>query len=640
MDFFSHQEEARRRSRSLLWRFVLANLLLAAILTVLFCFVGVQFSAHRSSFAQRNSWENLWGGHEFLPFALILDLFVLLAVSGAAAIKFLSLSSSSGAVAESLGGRKISPETTDPLERRYVNVVSEMAIAANTPVPEVYVLDDQQGINAFASGSSPERSAVGVTRGALESLTREELQGVVAHEFSHILHGDVRLNIRLAAYIHGLVVLTAIGRCLLELIRASSRYRSRSSNKERNGIALVAGALALFFLIFGLLGRLVSTLMKAAVSREREFLADATAVQLTRNPDGLAGALKKIGGHVEGSDIQGRNAEGLSHFFLANSNRKSLLRKLYSTHPPLLERIKRLDPAFRGDFQQVDFIEQGAVEDVEQVSRIVDEGKILSEGAASALLSEPLSPGQRPALHEAWMPPDRLATDFVEVGNAQAVVAALLLSNEPVARKRQLTAMAGIVSILHVEREHRILSQLPLNQQLSAVYMALPTIQGGSRRFREEFLRAVVAMIKADEVVTLREILIGVLIHFATSEKDPSFTMLGGSNSVSVEGVSSAVERVLSVCVHFSSPDLETQSRLFEAAATQLNIACRFQADAHTDVLAFFESLQLLRASPPRVRAHLIRVFRSIAEEDGSISEDEMQLLRLSALLLRTELPE
>jgi Zn-dependent protease with chaperone function len=636
VDFFSHQEEARRRSRSLLWRFVLANLLLAAILTVLFCFVGVQFSAHRSSFAQKNSWS----GEEFLPFALILDLFVLLTVSGAAGMKFFSLSSSSGAVAESLGGRKVSLETTDPLERRYVNVVSEMAIAANTPVPEVYVLDDQQGINAFASGSSPERSAVAVTRGALERLTREELQGVVAHEFSHILHGDVRLNIRLAAYIYGLVVLTAIGRFLLELIGESSRHRSRSSDKERNGIALVAGALALFFLMFGLLGRLVSTLMKAAVSREREFLADATAVQLTRNPDGLAGALKKIGGLVDGSLIQGRNAEALSHFFLANSNRRSFLQNLYSTHPPLLERIKRLDPAFQGDFRELDVIEQGAVEDEQQVSRIADERRILCQAELVASLSDPLSRSERHTLHEAWMPPDRLAADFVEVGNAQAVVAALLLSSQPVTRERQLTALAGIVPILHVEREHRLLSQLSLNQQLSAVYMALPTIQGGSRRFKEEFLRAVVAMIKADEVVTLTEILIGVLIHFATSEKDPSFTMLGVPNNVSLAGVSSAVERVLSVCVHFSSPDLETQRRLFQTAAAQLNIVCRFQADAHTDVLAFFESLQLLRAGPPRVRAHLMRAFRSIAEDDGSITEHEMQLLRLSAVLLRSELPE
>ncbi len=636
MDFFSHQEEARKRSRSLLRRFVFANILLAAIVTALFCFVGAQTSGHRVGYVQKDAWR----GQELLPFALILDLFLLVTVSGAAGMKFMSLSSSSGAVAESLGGRKVSPETTDSLERRYVNVVTEMAIAANTPVPEIYVLDDQDGINAFASGSTPERSAVAVTRGALESLTREELQGVVAHEFSHILHGDVRLNIRLAAYIHGLVVLTAIGRFILELVGDISRVRSRSSNKERAGVALVAGAIALFFLTFGLLGRLVSTLMKAAVSREREFLADATAVQLTRNPDGLAGALKKIGGAVNGSNIRGRNAEALSHFFLANWNQGSFLQRLYSTHPPLMERIKRLDPSFQGDFQATNAGNKGEGDEAAAISRLAEEDAASTQRQQSVASGDLQSHAERQMLHESWMPPGRFTGDFQAVGSAQAVVAALLLSNAPAVRERQVAALAGLVSIGDVERERQILSQLSLNQQLSAVYMALPTIQGGSRRFREEFLRAVVEMIKADEVVTLTEILIGVLIHFATSEKDSSFTMRGGSNNVSWTVVSRAVERVLSVCVHFSTSDVERQQRLFEATATQLRISCRFQGDAHEDIPAFFESLQLLRASPPRVRAHLIRAFRSIAEDDGLINEHEMQLLRLSALLLRTDLPE
>lgn len=636
MDFFSHQEEARKRSRSLLRRFVLANLLLAAIVTVLFCLGGAQTSGHRGAHASKEAWK----GEELLPFALILDLFLLVTVSGAAGVKFLSLSSSSGAVAESLGGRKVSPETTDSLERRYVNVVTEMAIAANTPVPEIYVLDEQDGINAFASGSTPERSAVAVTRGALERLTREELQGVVAHEFSHILHGDVRLNIRLAAYIHGLVVLTAIGRFILDLVGDLSRVRSRDSSRERAGVALFAGAIALFFLTFGLLGRLVSTLMKAAVSREREFLADATAVQLTRNPDGLAGALKKIGGLVEGSHIRNRNAEALSHFFLANWNEGSFLQRLYSTHPPLIERIKRLDPAFQGDFQAASFTGEVGEHEEQGISRLSEEPTISTQTEPNAPAGELQPHDEHHMLHESWMPPDRLAGDFVEIGNAQAVVAAVLLSSEPLVRERQLTALLGVVSIGDVERERRNLSQLSLNQQLSAVYMALPTIQAGSRRFRQEFRRAVVDMIKADEVVSLTEVLIGVLIHFGTQERDSSFTMRGGSDRVSWTAVSGAVERVLSVCVHFSSSDAETQRRLFEAAATQLKISGCFQAQAHQDVPAFFDSLQVLRTSPPRVRAHLIRAFRSIAEEDASITDHEMQLLRLSALLLRTELPE
>ncbi len=595
-------------------------------MTAFFCFVGSQVSQSGVGYTHGDTWK----GEKFLPFALVLDIFLLVTVSGAAGMKFWSLSSSSGAVAESLGGRKVSPETTEPLERRYVNVVTEMAIAANTPVPEMYVLDDQDSINAFASGSAPERSAVGVTRGALERLTREELQGVVAHEFSHILHGDVRLNIRLAAYIHGLIILAAIGRFILELLGDISSGRSRSS-RERSGVSFLAGVVALFFLTFGLLGRLVSTLMKAAVSREREFLADATAVQLTRNTEGLAGALKKIGGLVDGSLIRGRNSEALSHFFLANSAKSNFLQRLYSTHPPLVERIKRLDASFQGDLQASNFVDPGARGELAEISRLSGEREF-SEHTESGV--------EHQILHESWMPPDRFAGDFMQVGNAQAVVAGLLLSDEPVARACQLEALKGIVLIEDVERERRVLSELSLNQQLSAVYMAIPTIRGGSRRFREEFLRSVVQMIEADEVVTLTEILIGALIHVAASEKDSSFRMRGTSDNVSRAELPSALGRVLSVCVHFSSQHAETQRVLFSTATAQLGISCGFEPDAHRDLVAFFDSFKLLRTSPPRVRSHLIWALRSITESDETVTEHEMQLLRLAALLLRTELPE
>jgi Zn-dependent protease with chaperone function len=302
---------------------------------------------------------------------------MIVTITGAALIRWRSLSSRGGAVAEALGGQLVSPETIDLLERRFINVTEEMAIAANTPAPDLYILPEEDGINAFASGPTPEQSAIAVTRGALERLSRDELQGVVAHEFSHILHGDVRLNIRLASYIFGLTFISEIGARVLRAasegssprpidnevwgvgsfkIRNSSRYGHGRDNKSP--VAFLILITGLFFTLFGLLGNLVSVLLNAAISREREYLADATAVQLTRNPEGISGALKKIGGYSKGAEISASAARGLSHFFLASSHVPRFFEKLYASHPPLLERIHRIDPSFEGVLPDDSQIEQ------------------------------------------------------------------------------------------------------------------------------------------------------------------------------------------------------------------------------------------------------------------------------------------
>src|SRR4051812_7989234 len=249
--------------------------------------------------------------------------------------KTLSLARGGRAVAELLDGRLGNPNSTDAQERKLLNIVEEMAIASGVPVPQVYVMDGEPGINAFAAGHSASDAAVSVTRGALTMLTRDELQGVIAHEFSHLLNGDMKLNLRLMGLIFGILCLTVIGRVLI-----------RTSGKK-NPLPLLGLAL----IIIGWVGVLFGRLIQAAVSREREFLADASAVQFTRNPSGLAGALKKIGGLAEGSQLQTNRAEEASHFFFANGLKSRFFG--FATHPPLIERIKALDPSFDGKYPTV-----------------------------------------------------------------------------------------------------------------------------------------------------------------------------------------------------------------------------------------------------------------------------------------------
>jgi Zn-dependent protease with chaperone function/uncharacterized tellurite resistance protein B-like protein len=261
-------------------------------------------------------------------------------------VKTVQLKSGGGRVARDLGGILVDDNNMDLLHQRLRNVVEEMALASGVPVPEIYVLENEQGINAFAAGYAPEDAAVAVTRGALELLNREELQGVIAHEFSHVLNGDMRLNIRLMGVLFGIVVLTIIGRRILFSMR---HVRSRDGAKFAVGAMVVAAGL----ILIGGLGVFFARIIKANVSRQREYLADASAVQFTRQTSGIANALKKIGGYKTGSHFQATEPEEISHMLFGTG---SSLNRLFATHPPLTERIQALEPGFKpDDYPQVDY---------------------------------------------------------------------------------------------------------------------------------------------------------------------------------------------------------------------------------------------------------------------------------------------
>ncbi len=334
MNFFQHQEAARRKTGLLVVLFIVAVALI--ILAVYAAALAFYLTQMRGLEGTARSW---WVPGVFFPVAIA----TVILVSLGSLYKIATLRGGGAVVASQLGGSKISPSTQKLNERVLLNVVEEMAIASGVPVPEVYLLDKEKGINAFAAGFTPDDAVIGVTRGCLETLSRDELQGVIAHEFSHILHGDMRLNLRLIGILHGILLLALIGEMLLR----SMRY-SRDSKKGGAGIALAG--LALF--VIGYVGLFFGKLIKSAVSRQREYLADAAAVQFTRNPGGLGGALKRIGGLAHGSRITEANPETASHLFFGNALRASLL-GLMSTHPPLDVRIKRIEPSFDGRFPQV-----------------------------------------------------------------------------------------------------------------------------------------------------------------------------------------------------------------------------------------------------------------------------------------------
>ena len=344
MDFFQQQDDARRRTRWLVAYFVGAIFGLAS--TFYLISLLPYFHAHPEEVG------SFW--HPKLFQWVVSAILVVIALGSL--VKLMKLRKGGKAIALTLGGRPLTAPATDPDERELQNIVEEMSIASGVPVPAIYVLDREPGINAFAAGFRPQDAVIGVTKGAMQFLSRDELQGIIAHEFSHILNGDMRLNLRLVSWLHGILWIGMVGRGLLEGAHRCVPWNSESDSLKKGGLGLFFIGSFVGVIIYGLgsAGAFFGRLIKSAVARQREFLADAAAVQFTRNPIGLANALKKIGGLAHGSRIHSPMAEEASHMFFGNGLRSSWF-GFFATHPSLKKRIKLLDPTFDGRFPPVTF---------------------------------------------------------------------------------------------------------------------------------------------------------------------------------------------------------------------------------------------------------------------------------------------
>jgi Zn-dependent protease with chaperone function len=333
VDFFARQEQTRRTSRALVGAFLLAFLVCALATTIVVAIALRTYMENNELFLGTESWAQWLGAHLTLVGAVGGGTIALMGF--ASLYRAATLAAGGGQVARMLGATAVTGDGSDPLQRRLVNVVEEIALASGVPVPEIFVLEQEAGINAFAAGMNHSNAAITVTRGALERLDRAELQGVIAHEFSHVLNGDMRLNQQLIGLSFGILVLSLMGRWLLR----STRYARRGRNSGGIAAAVLIGVA---LTVIGAIGVFSSRLIKAAVSRQREALADASAVQFTREPQGLAGALKKIAGY--GARITSVETEEVAHMLFERGSRA--FSGWFATHPPLLERIRALDPTF------------------------------------------------------------------------------------------------------------------------------------------------------------------------------------------------------------------------------------------------------------------------------------------------------
>jgi Zn-dependent protease with chaperone function len=295
-----------------------------------------------------NLLARLWDPHLFF---LITPVTLMLIAAGCL-YKIRLLADGGPAVAELLGGRKIDDNPADLDEKRLRDVVGEMAVASGMTTPEIYVLDRERGLNSFAAGHTRDDVAIGVTLGCVKLLTRDELQGMIAHEFSHVLNGDTRLNLELMGLAHGLFWPVIVGRVLLRGTPQPPEIGASIFDEDTQPTYLPTAPIGILFLIIGGISSPFVRLLKSLICREREWLADAAAVQFTRNPAGIVGALKKIGGLYKAGRLDSPHAESASHLYFANSSYDPMLDFL-STHPPLAKRILAIDPSFDGQLVHI-----------------------------------------------------------------------------------------------------------------------------------------------------------------------------------------------------------------------------------------------------------------------------------------------
>ena len=346
MDFFGQETHAKRQTRLLLCLFGLA-VFAFVVLTYLILAVPIRFFSPALA-TSTTFLQFIWDPR----LAFWVTVGTLFSTALGCAYKMYLLSGGGPAVAELLGGRKIQENTADLDEKRLRDVVEEMAVAAGAPVPEIYVLDCERGINAFAAGNAREDVAISVTFGALKLLNRDELQGIIAHEFSHVVNGDTRLNMKLMALAHGLFWPTIVGRVLVRGSTRAPEIGESIFDPGTDPVFLPTAPLGVLFLIVGGITAPAVRLIKSLICREREWLADAAAVQFTRNPAGIAGALKKIGGLYKAGRLDTPFAETASHLYFANSAYDPWFEFL-ATHPPLAKRILAIDAAFDGQFAHI-----------------------------------------------------------------------------------------------------------------------------------------------------------------------------------------------------------------------------------------------------------------------------------------------
>ncbi|HHC6554143.1 TPA: M48 family metallopeptidase [Vibrio parahaemolyticus] len=610
MDFFHHQDTARQRTGLLVMLFTLAVLAITGLVSVIS--IGIYFYFTGEPFTTQS----------IISYCLLSFVGVLTVVSISSFIRLSELNANGGrGVAESIGGKLISTDTSNAKHRQLLNVVEEMSIASGIPVPPVYVMTEEHGINAFAAGMSIDDAVIGVTQGALDAFSRDELQGVIAHEFSHILNGDMRLNTRLIGALFGITCIAHFGHLILDNSN-STRHVSRSSSDSNKGFAVII-LIAIVCLVLGWLGTLFGNMIKAAISRQREFLADASAVQFTRNDQGIAGALKKIGSNVQGSTLNTKASDEMSHMMFGQS-KLSGFSGLFATHPPLDERIRRIEPHWDGSYAQHSHAQNTAF-DNEQVSGFAVGGG--SPASQSASPSEQLSETGQQLISQ--LPPE-LVDIAREPYSARFIAFALIFDGSDIQREM-------IKSYVPLVSQSTLLPwldyDLPLHLRFPLLELALPALKSLSEAQKISLCKVLRELSETDNQYSLAE---WCVINLLEKQLLASFGFI--KQHKTLKQLEESVFWLLRELAWVSHSQADKAQRAYHCALAHLGFPEVKLEPANSNWHLSRAALELLLQLKPKDRRMFVKACRLAIESDGEITVAEGELYRVIACFL--EVPE
>ena len=642
MNFFAAQDQARRASQRLVVAYIVATILIVGGVTAIVSFALYGFtSAGAGYYSATEFFTHNWATPALV--ALLTTLFIV----GASMFKTAALSAGGGAVASQMGGTPVTADVRDPLRRRLRNIVEEMAIASGVPVPEIYVLEEESGINAFAAGFTPSDAAIAVTRGTLELLDRNELQGVIAHEFSHVLNGDMRLNIRLMGVLFGIMVLGLIGRLI---VRGGYHTSIVSSRRDRGApVVLIVG---LGLAVLGGIGMFFARIIKAGVSRQREYLADASAVQFTRQSEGIANALKKIGGYSQGSLIQAVDPEEVSHMLFGTGSK---LAGMFATHPPLVDRIQALDPSFKEtDFPKVDprRFRQGTHSDLESTSGFAGDVTTALASGGARVLAESIAEtvGQPENEHVEYAQqlrqsiPESLYAAAHSSEFAYLLTLALILDRSGKLVDRQLGLAREQLGIERAKLLHRYYDELAdtgAEYRLPLLEIAFPALKLRPTQELSYLVSLATRMIEIDGEIDLYEYCFyRILMSNLGQAVDPS----GRRRALRSKraDLQASVIGLLRILADYGHDDEDEKHAAFGTGIESLGAWAQdyhYESDRKFTIAVLDHSLDVLLGLNSKGKESLLRAISTTAGHDGKLTVTEAELIRAVCASLNYPLP-
>jgi Zn-dependent protease with chaperone function len=571
-----------------------------------------------------------------LGLSVILFPIVLFIIFFASLYKRFSLRRNGGkAIAEALGGKLLNHESDNIDEKKVLNVVEEMAIASGISVPPVYMLDDES-INAFAAGFDKDDIVIGVTKGTVKLLSRDELQGVIAHEFSHIFNGDMKINMNITSSLYGLLFLGMTGRSILY---ALSRMKSNSDKADNIKFAL--SLLGVSFIIIGFFGYLFGHIMKLAISRQREYLADATAVQYTRDTQGIANALKKIGGFASGSKIESTKASEFSHFYFANGD-KSFISKMMSTHPPLDVRIKVLDKDWDGIYlNPLKSKKEDKVKSNKQKTTQKSKHVILVSTLLNSLdrIGEPNVDAAKEMLE--LIPKSIKKESASLLGSINVVLSLLLDKNSEEQRVKQLGIVSSTYSESFSKDVVKVYNDLMKNYNgsyLNIASVSIPQLRQLSINQYETFRKVFLELIQSDNKVSFYEWMMQRII---INQLDVVFGIKKAEDEryYSIQSIKDEINLLISKFAYSEYKDNVKSKEAVESLRKNGNQLLEYIDSNHYTLEDIDRALDKIALADKKISVSILKDLIVLADHNGELSQIELDLIKTISISVGIPIP-